>query len=97
MPNTLTKANIVEAIQKEKCYSRQQSSEITEILLEIIKQTLESEEDVMISGFGKFFVKNKRERRGRNPETGEDLILAPRRVVKFRCSGKLRDRLNGNG
>ena len=95
IPNTLIKANIVETIQKENGNYRKQSDEVTEILLEIIKQTLESGEDVMISGFGKFFVKNKRERRGRNPETGEDLILAPRRVVKFRCSGKLRDRVNG--
>ena len=94
MPDTLTKTDIVEAIQKENGYSRKQSSEITEILFEIIKQTLESGEDVMISGFGKFKVKNKKERRGRNPATNEDLILQPRRVVTFKCSGKLRDRIN---
>jgi len=55
---------------------------------------LESGEDVLISGFGKFCVKEKRKRRGRNPATGEDMMLAPRRVVIFRCSGKLRDRIN---
>jgi integration host factor subunit alpha len=59
-----------------------------------MKSTLASGEDVLISGFGKFCVKNKRERRGRNPATGEDMILAPRRVVTFRCSGKLRDKIN---
>ena len=94
MPKTLTKAEIIEAIQKENGYSRKQSPEITEILLEIIKQTLESGEDVMISGYGKFQVKTKKGRRGCNPSTGEGLILSPRRVVTFKSSGKLRNRIN---
>ena len=94
MPNKLTKADIIEAIQKENGYSLKQSTEVTEILLEIIKQTLELGEDVMISGFGKFQVKNKRKRRGRNPVTNEDLTLPPRRVVTFKSSGRLRDRIN---
>ena len=94
MPNTLTKADIIEAIRKENGYSRKQSVEVTEILLEIIKQSLESGEDVMISGFGKFQVKSKKQRRGRNPATNQDLILPPRRVVTFKCSGRLRDRIN---
>ena len=68
MPNTLTKADIIEAIQNGNGYSRKQSSEVTEILLEIIKQTLESGEDVMVSGFGKFQVKDKKSRRGQNPD-----------------------------
>ncbi len=62
-------------------------------LLEIIKSSLASGEDVMISSFGKFEVKSKKERRGRNSATGEDLMLAPRKVVKFTCSGKLKDRI----
>ena len=94
MPNKLTKTDIIEAIQKESGYSRKQSSEVTEILLEIIKQSLESGENVMVSGFGKFQVKTKKERRGPNPATGEGLILSPRRVVTFKCSGSLRDRIN---
>ncbi len=94
MPNTLTKTDIIEAIRKENGYSRNQSTEVTEILLEIIKQVLESGEDVLISGFGKFQVKNKRQGRGRNPVTNEDLILPPRRVVTFKSSGSLRDRIN---
>jgi integration host factor subunit alpha len=55
---------------------------------------LESGDDVMISGFGKFCVKEKKKRQGRNPATGEDMILTPRRVVTFRCSGKLRAKIN---
>ena len=94
MPNTLTKTEIIEAIKEVNGYSRKQSSEVIEILLEIIKQSLESGEDVMISGFGKFQVKNKRQRRGRNPVTNEDLILPPRRVVTFKCSNKLKTRIN---
>ena len=94
MANALTKADIIEAIQKENGYSRKQSSEITEILMEIIKQSLESGEDVMISGFGKFQVKTKKERRGRNPATGEDLTLPPRKVVTFKSSGRLRNHIN---
>jgi integration host factor subunit alpha len=65
-----------------------------ETLLEIIKRTLESGEDVLVSGFGKFCVKEKRERKGRNPATGEDMMLEPRRVVTFRCSRQLRDKVN---
>jgi integration host factor subunit alpha len=71
------------------------SSELLETLLEIIKKTLESGDDVMISNFGKFCVKDKAERRGRNPATGEDMMMTPRRVVTFRCSGKLKGRING--
>jgi len=63
-------------------------------LLEIMKSTLASGEDILVSGFGKFCVKEKAERRGRNPSTGDDLVLASRRVVTFRCSGKLRDKIN---
>jgi integration host factor subunit alpha len=63
-------------------------------LIEIIKRSLEKSEDVLISGFGKFCVKNKKERRGRNPATGDDLTLRGRRVITFKCSGKLRNKIN---
>jgi integration host factor subunit alpha len=92
---TLTKAHIVEALVEQNGYPKNQSFEMIETLLEIIKRTLESGEDVLISRFGKFCVKKKHERRGRNPATGEDMMLEPRRVVTFKCSGKLRDRING--
>jgi integration host factor subunit alpha len=64
-------------------------------MLELIKRSLENGEDVLISNFGKFCVKQKRERRGRNPSTGEDLMLAPRKRVTFQNSRKLREKVNG--
>ncbi|MBU1161081.1 MAG: integration host factor subunit alpha [Proteobacteria bacterium] len=91
---TLTKIQIVESIQNQTGFPKNKSSEIVETLLEIIKRTLSSGEDVMVSGFGKFHVKEKKERKGRNPATGEDLMLEPRKVVTFKCSGKLRKRIN---
>ena len=90
----LTKNQIVDSIQDSLGFPRNKSVELTETLLEILKKTLENGEDIMISGFGKFCVKNKKERRGRNPATGEDMMLAPRKVVTFTCSGKLRDKIN---
>jgi integration host factor subunit alpha len=92
---TLTKAQIIEAISIKNGLSKKQSSETVETLLGIMKSTLASGEDVLISGFGKFCVKQKEERKGRNPATGEDLMLAPRKVVTFKCSGKLRKRISG--
>jgi integration host factor subunit alpha len=91
---TLTKAHIVETLAKQDGYTRKQSVQLVETLLELIKSSLESGEDVLISGFGKFCMKEKEQRRGRNPSTGEDMILKPRRVVTFTCSRKLRDKLN---
>jgi integration host factor subunit alpha len=91
---SLTKADIIAAVQEETGFTKNQSSELVESLLEIIKSKLESGEDVLVSGFGKFCVKQKRERRGRNPATGEDLILRPRRVVTFKVSGKLKEKVN---
>ncbi|MBU4068936.1 MAG: integration host factor subunit alpha [Proteobacteria bacterium] len=91
---TLTKADIVETIRVKNGFSRNQSVETLETLLEIIKRTLESGEDVLLSGFGKFCVRLKKERKGRNPATGEDMMLKPRKVATFRCSSKLRDQIN---
>jgi integration host factor subunit alpha len=91
----LTKIQIVESIHNQIGLPKNKSTEIVETLLEVIKSTLASGEDVLISGFGKFCVKEKRERKGRNPATGDDLMLEPRKVVTFKCSGKLRDRVNG--
>ena len=93
---TLTKADLIEKISLNGL-SRKQSIEVIEALLETMKETLELGEDVMISGFGKFCVKQKSKRRGRNPATGQDLILRQRQVVTFKCSGKLRNKINGMG
>lgn len=93
---TLTKADIVNAIVEDLGYPKKKSIETVETLLEIIKGTLASGEDVLVSGFGKFQVRDKSERRGRNPATGGDMMLKPRRVVTFKCSGKLRDKVNGH-
>jgi integration host factor subunit alpha len=93
---TLTKARIVEAVVQKNGYTQQKAFETVEILLELIKSTLENGEDVLISSFGKFCVKKKTERRGRNPATGKDMMMRPRKVVTFRSSGKLRDRINDN-
>jgi integration host factor subunit alpha len=77
-------------------YTKKMSTDLVETILELIKSSLEAGDDVLISGFGKFCVKDKKQRRGRNPATGDDMILRPRKVVSFRCSGKLRDKSTGS-
>ncbi len=90
-----TKDHIVNSIYNQLDLPKNTSIEIVESLLEIIKKTLASGEDVLISGFGKFCVRGKEKRRGRNPQTGEDMTLRSRQVVTFKCSGVLRDKING--
>jgi len=94
---SITKADIVNSISNHCGCSKAQSFDMLESILETIKESLESGEDVLISGFGKFKVKEKGQRRGRNPWTGEDKMLDSRRLVTFRCSGVLRDKMNGKG
>ncbi len=89
----LTKSDIVEKIY-DMGFTKKEAVDIVEELIEIIKDSLEKGDDVLISGFGKFCVKNKAKRRGRNPATGNDLMLRQRQVVTFKCSGKLRDKIN---
>jgi integration host factor subunit alpha len=96
MRMALTKSEIVESIYNQLGFPRTQSTEAIEILLEIIKRSLEDGDDVMVSGFGKFCVRDKSQRKGRNPATGQDMMLDKRRVVTFKCSGVLKNRLNGN-
>jgi len=91
----LTRESLVEAIQNQNGFPKNKAAEAVESILETIKKTLTTGEDVLISGFGKFQIKEKAERRGRNPATGGDLILRPRRVVTFKVSGKLRKRVKG--
>lgn len=91
---TMTKARIIEDVQNKLAFSKKESIDIVETLLEIMKRTMEQGEDVLISGFGKFSVVEKKARRGRNPATGDDMMLRARRVVTFKCSGKLRKKIN---
>ena len=93
---TLTKDGIINSVHNHLNIPKTKSAEIVESVLEAMKKALENGEDVLISGFGKFFVKEKSERRGvKNPKTGEDLMLEARRVVTFMCSPVFRDKLNG--
>ncbi len=94
---TLTKAHIVEALFAKNIFTKTESAQIIETLFELIKQSLQNGEDVLISGFGKLSVKEKHQRRGRNPQTGEPITLAPRKAVTFKCSSVLRAAINGEG
>ncbi|MBL7084051.1 MAG: integration host factor subunit alpha [Candidatus Aminicenantes bacterium] len=91
---TLTKSDIINSIYNSTDLKLHQATKTVDNLLELIKKTLGSGEDILISGFGKFYIQNKNDRRGRNPETGSDMMLGARRVVRFRCSGKLKEKLN---
>ncbi len=91
---SLTKAQIIENIQNQTEITKLKANDTVETLLEIMKSTLSAGEDVLVSGFGKFCVKEKRKRKGRNPATGEEMMLGKRRIVTFKCSGKLREKIN---
>ena len=92
---TLTKDHLVSSIGNRLGISKFESLRILESVLETAKTSLSNGEDVLISGFGKFIVRKKEARRGRNPATGEDLTLEPRRVITFKCSSVMRDRISG--
>lgn len=94
---TLTKDRLISSIGNRLGLSKFESSRIVESVLETVKTSLSNGEDVLISGFGKFSVRRKAPRRGRNPATGEDLTLDPRTVITFKCSTVMRDRVNGKG
>ncbi len=90
---TLTKASIISHVADDEM-GRAKAVHVVESLLEILKASLQKGESVLVSGFGKFSVKGKNERRGRNPATGEDLMLRGRRIVVFKTSTVLRDKIN---
>lgn len=94
---TVTKADLMNSVSEKTELQKEKRTSAVESLLEIIKRTLESGEDVLISGFGKFCVKNKDKRKGRNPQTGEDAMLRPRRVVRFKHSTVLKEKMKGKG
>jgi len=90
----LTKDKLSILLQSQFGMDRQESRQVVESLLKIMKDTLSQGEDLLISGFGKFSVREKNARRGRNPQTKESLILSSRKVVRFKPSGVLRKRIN---
>ena len=94
---TLTKNDIVNEISNKVGFTKKETVDIVEKLLEIIKRTLESGDDVLVSGFGKFCVKKKGQRKGRNPSTGEPMMLKARTVVTFKTSGRLREKIEQYG
>ena len=91
---TLTKAQIVEDLFAQNLFTKNESAQIIETLFELIKQSLQNGEDMMISGFGKFCVREKHQRRGRNPQSGEPMTVSPRRVVTFHYSVGLKEKVN---
>ena len=94
---TLTKAHIMEELFAKSSFTKKQSAQIIDTLFELIKQSLQNGETVLISGFGRFSVKEKHQRNSRNPNTGEPMILPPRKVVTFKCSDVLRTAMKGEG
>lgn len=92
---TLTKADLIHKVYRQHDLTKTQATEVVEAFLGIAKRSLQEGEDLLLSGFGKFNVKQKNSRRGRNPQTGAELLLAPRKVITFKPSGILRNRING--
>ncbi len=91
----LTKRDIIDAIAQSNGYDKKRAAQVAETLIETIKRTLESGEDILISGFCRFYIQHKKPRMGRNPATAKPMRLRKRRIVTFRCSQGLRDRING--
>lgn len=94
---TLTKATLIEELSDRFKIVPAEAKDLLETLLETMKSSLESGDDLMISGFGKFQLQDKAPRKGRNPATGNDMTLRKRRIVTFKCSGNLKEKINGGG
>lgn len=91
----MTKADIVEVVHNRTGFSKKESSEAVELILDILKDVLEQGEKVKLSGFGNFVIRNKEVRKGRNPKTGEEMEISARSVLTFKPSQKLKDHING--
>ncbi|HYB20635.1 MAG TPA: integration host factor subunit alpha [Thermodesulfobacteriota bacterium] len=90
----MTKADLVETIYEKIGFSRKESAEIVDLVFDLMKETLEGGEKIKISGFGNFVVRQKRSRKGRNPQTGKEIQITARRVLTFKPSQVLRKSLN---
>jgi integration host factor subunit alpha len=93
----VTKSDIAEAIHERVGFTQKRSAEVVEMILELMKESLERGEKIKISGFGNFEVREKKPRKGRNPQTGEEIIISERRVITFRPSELLKEQLKGSG
>ena len=93
----MTKTEVADAIRERVGFTNKKSGELTDLILDLMKECLETGEKVMISGFGNFEIHDKKPRKGRNPQTGEELIITERRVLAFKPSQVLKERLNGRG
>lgn len=91
----MNKVDLVEIIHNELGFPKKESTDLLECVISIMKQTLESGEDIKITGFGKFEVKQKNDRKGRNPATGDTLIIEARKIVTFKTSSLLKSAING--
>jgi integration host factor subunit alpha len=91
----VTKAEIAKAVHERVGLSKKESAEIVDTVLNTVRNSLEQGEDVKISGFGHFMVRAKRARRGRNPKTGEEITITPRKVVTFRASHLMKMKMGG--
>ncbi len=90
----MTKADIVERIYEKIGFSKKESAELVELVFDIIKKTLESGDKIKIAGFGNFVVKEKADRRGRNPQTGEEIVISARKILTFKPSQVLKASIN---
>ena len=90
----MTKADMVELVYEQIGVSKREAARIVETIFDIVKETLERGENVKISGFGSFNIQHKKPRRGRNPQTGEEITISARRVLSFKASNVLREQLN---
>lgn len=90
----MTKADMVELVYERIGVSKRESARIVETIFDVVKETLERGDNVKISGFGSFNIQHKKPRRGRNPQTGEEITISARRVLSFKASNVLRDQLN---
>ncbi|MBJ6751222.1 MULTISPECIES: integration host factor subunit alpha [Geomonas] len=90
----MTKADIVEKIYEKVGFSKKESAELVETVFDLIKSTLEDGDKIKIAGFGNFVVKEKSDRRGRNPQTGEEITIVARKILTFKPSQVLKSAIN---
>ncbi len=93
----MTKADLVEDIYLKTGFSKKESAEIVEMVFDLMKTTLESGEKIKLAGFGNFVVKEKSTRKGRNPQTGDEIEISSRRILTFKPSQVLKAAINGKG